>query len=235
MKKIILFLFIILFVTGCSIQRIDMNDKDIIVDTILSKDIKLYNRISKGYKYYLPKGVKILNYNEYNEKLFSNNNIYYLYVDIVSYYYKTDFNYSKNINSYYYRDLNKKGYIDIIKSSDDKYFISYMYNYAKMESIVSYEQINDTIKDMTYILSSIKYNNLIIDSFIGENILNYSEEKYKIEKPKENDQTFLDYVNTYDNYEDSNTNNIDNETIENKITDKIENTLKWGVLNGDIW
>lgn len=228
MKKIVLFAFIILMVTGCSIKKIDMSSSDTIVDAVLSKNVKLYNRISKGYKYYLPRGVNILNHREYNERLYSNGNIYYLYVDIVSYHYKTDFKYTKNRNSYYYKQINnngKTGYIDIIKK-DDKYFISYGYNYSKMEAIVSYEQINNTLKDMSYILSSIEYNNLVIESFIGENALNYTEEKYAIKKPKENEQTFLDYVNTYDNYKEETNDDIDNETIKNNTIDDNENTLK---------
>lgn len=228
MKKIILTVFIMLMVTGCSVQKFDMSNHDTIVSTILAKDTKLYNRVSKGYKYYLPKGVRILNYEEYNEKLYSNNKIYYLYVDIVSYHYKTDTTYTKSSNSYYYRTLShngKNGYIDIVKN-DDKYHINYWYNYAKMEAIVSEGEINTTLKDMSYILSSIEYNDTIIDSFIGDNALNYNEEKYTIKKPKENEQTFLDYVNTYDNYKDESNDNIDNETIKNNTIDDNESTLK---------
>ena len=88
MKKIIIFIFVMLMVTGCSIKRLDTSSLDRIVDTVLSEKIKLSNRVSKGYKYYLPKGVKLLDYNEYNDKLYSSYNTYYLYVDIVSYHYK---------------------------------------------------------------------------------------------------------------------------------------------------
>lgn len=228
MKKIILFGFVMLLVTGCSIKRLDMSNFDTTVDTILAKDVKLYNRISKGYKYYLPKGVKILDYKEFNEKLYSSSNTYYLYIDIVSYYYKTNSKYTKNPNSYYYKELNqngKKGYIDIIQK-DDKYFINYEYNCAKIEAIVKEKEINNTLKDMSYILSSIEYNTLIIDSFIGENVLDYKTEKYTIKKPKENEQTFLDYVNTYDNYKDETDENIDNETIKNSTIDDNESTLR---------
>lgn len=220
MKKIIIFIFLILITTGCSISKLNMENRDVLVGTILDSNIKLYNRISKGYKYYLPKGVSIIDYNDYNETLLSNENTYYLYVDIVSYYYNTKENYVKNMNSIYYKKLNnsnKTGYIDIIKQ-DYKYLIKYNYNFAKIETIVDEKHIDTTLKDMSYILSSIQYNRTIIDSLIGENVLNYEEEKYQIEKPRENEQTFLDYVNTFDVYkgevdegiEDSDTINSNN-------------------------
>ena len=69
-----------------------MNDNynhEQIVDYILSLDIKNYNMIGKGYKYYAPKGVVRVKANEYNDVLRKDNNIYYLYVDVVSYFYKT--------------------------------------------------------------------------------------------------------------------------------------------------
>lgn len=202
MKKFLIFTFLILITTGCSVSKLNMDDRDTLVSTILKSDIKLYNRISKGYKYYLPKGVAITNYKDYNETLLSNNTTYYLYVDIVSYYYNTKESYNKNNDSIYYKELNnddKTGYIDIVKM-DDKYLIKYSYNFAKIETIVEEKNINIALKDMSYILSSLKYNRTVIDSLIGENVLNYKEEKYQIEKPKENEQTFLDYVNTFDTY-----------------------------------
>ena len=57
MKKIMLFLFLLLFVTGCSIVRIDTSSIDNILNVILTKDNKLYNQVGQGYKYYLPSGV----------------------------------------------------------------------------------------------------------------------------------------------------------------------------------
>ena len=98
---------------------------------------------------------------------------------------------------------------------NNKYFIKYQYNFAKMEAIVDKNNIKKAIIDMSYILSSIQYNDIVIDSFIGENTLNYSEEKYTIDKPNDNEQTFLDYVNTYDNYKGDETVNEDNDTINN--------------------
>jgi len=223
MKKIIIFIFLILTTTGCSVSKLNMDNRDTLVSTILESDIKLYNRISKGYKYYLPKGVALTDYRDYNETLLSNENTYYLYVDIVSYYYNTKESYTKDDNSIYYKELindDKTGYIDIDKEKD-KYLIKYNYNFAKIETFVEENNINSALKDMSYILSSLKYNRTVIDSLIGENVLNYKEEKYQIEKPKENEQTFLDYVNTFDTYKGEVDEGLeDSDTIKNNAENK---------------
>ena len=53
MKKIIVVLLLI-FVTGCSIVRIDTNSIDNIISVVLSKNNTLYNQVGQGYKYYIP-------------------------------------------------------------------------------------------------------------------------------------------------------------------------------------
>ena len=91
-----------------------------------------------------------------------------------------------------------------------------------MEAVVKENEINETILDMSYILSSIQYNDVVIESIVGENVLDFKEEKYTVEKPKENENTFLDYVNTYDKYtgedkiEDTDTIKNNNEEEENQ-------------------
>ena len=56
MKKLIL-LVLLLLLCGCSIVRIDTSDINNIVSVVLSKNNNLYNKIGKGYKYYIPRGV----------------------------------------------------------------------------------------------------------------------------------------------------------------------------------
>ena len=51
------------------------------------------------------------------------------------------------------------------------------------------------------ILSSMKYNDKVLSSTVGENILSYKEESYNIFKTKEKTSDFLDYVKEYDNYD----------------------------------
>ena len=65
MKKIII--FILIFVTGCSVVRIDTKSIDNIVSVVLSKNNTLYNQVGQGYKYYIPRGVSYIESNELND------------------------------------------------------------------------------------------------------------------------------------------------------------------------
>ena len=223
MKKICILICLMILSTGCTISKINTKDRNAILDIALNEKTNLYNRISKGYKYYMPKGMNLLDYKDYNETIYSNMNKYYLYVDVISYYYKKDKIFKEDSYSYYSKiitDKNgKKGYI-LVKEQNGKYHVEYEYNYAKMETIVDEKNINEAIMNMSYILSSISYNDVIIKSIVGDNVLDFKEEKYQIKKPKVTENTFLDYVNTYDKYngeeavEDTDTikqNNKDNE------------------------
>lgn len=222
MKKISILLCLMIFLVGCTTNKVDLNDRDNILNITLNRNVKLYNRISKGYKYYLPKGMSLLDYKNYNEVLYSKQNKYYLYVDIISYHYKSLKDYIENPYSEYSKiinvDGNKKGYVQIDKY-DNKYKVKYEYNYATIETIVDEKQINEALANMSYILSSIKYNDIIIDSIIGEDILNFKEEKYSIKKAKENENTFLDYVNIYDKY-NGEEKQEDNDTIKKNDSDE---------------
>ena len=125
-------------------------------------------------------GVASIDTNEYNEKLYSNGNYYYLYVDIISYYYKKEINYIEDKNLYYSRKLDfdgKVGYLQITKK-EDQYLIEYLYNYSKIEALVKEEDINRVVLDATYILSSIKYNGNIIKLELNEELLTNKEEQY---------------------------------------------------------
>lgn len=204
MKKLSILICLSFLLTGCTVTKVENNTKEEALELALNTNIELFNRVSMGYKYYLPHGMTVLDYDDYNETLYSNSNTYYLYVDIISYHYKTKKTYTVDNTKYYSKILNynnKTGYIEIDKQ-DDKYYILYEYNYAKLESIVKEKDINDVILNMSYILSSINYNDVVIDNIVGENVLDFKEEKYEITKPKQNDKTFLDYVNIYDKYND---------------------------------
>jgi hypothetical protein len=57
--------------------------------SLLTKKVKIYNVYYEGYKYYLPKGMSFVDKEEYNAILKDgNNNVYYMYVDAISYYHK---------------------------------------------------------------------------------------------------------------------------------------------------
>ena len=100
MKKIII-LMLCFLLTGCTVVRIDTTNVDNIVKVVLSKENNLYNRIGKGYKYYVPRGVSYIDTIDLNDKLYSDGVYYYLYIDIVSYFYKINYNYEEKPNLYY--------------------------------------------------------------------------------------------------------------------------------------
>ena len=218
MKKFFLLIIITIFITGCSIKKIDTADKDSLISFMTNENYKLYNRYSIGYKYYLPKGVSLINYGDYNEQLLSNGNIYYLYIDITSYYYKKEMNIEKCSDCDYYKQINndnKKGFVKVKEHDNDRYYVIYQYNYAKIESIIDKKNIDETLINMGYILASIKYNDSIIKNIIDNNIKISNEETFNLKKPNNNESTFLDYVNTYDKYnkKEEDKNKIDDESI----------------------
>lgn len=186
MKKIILMLLAVFLFTGCTVVRINTDNIDTIINVVLSKENTLYNTVGKGYKYYRPRGVTYIDTTEYNEKLYSNGYNYYLYVDINSYYYKKEFTYEENDEAYYskYLEINDKfGYVEI-NEYNGLYLIEFMYNYAKIEALVEKDDINQTILDATYILSTIKYNSNVIKIMLNEDYFTDKEERYDVFTPK---------------------------------------------------
>lgn len=196
MKKLIVLTLAIFLLTGCTVVRIKTDNIDNIINVILSKDNKLYNRVGKGYKYYNPRGVNYIDTREYNEKLYSDGNYYYLYVDVISYYYKKEFSYKENKKAYYSRLIdinNKKGYLEI-NEVDGQYLIEYVYNYSKIEALVNKEDINKVILDATYILSTIKFNSNVIKIMLNDDIFTNKEERYDIFTPKTKTDNFIEYI-----------------------------------------
>lgn len=186
MKRIVILFSLMFVLTGCnflgmSVVRMKTDNIDNILNVVLSKENDLYNKTGKGYKYYKPMGVASLNVNGYNERLYSNGNYYYLYVDINAYYYKKEINYVEDPNLYYSRkiDMNgKQGYLQISEKKDNMYFIEYVYNYSRIEALVEKEDINRVVLDATYILSSIKYNGNVIRLEETEEFISNVEEQY---------------------------------------------------------
>ncbi len=179
MKKIWIFLLLILC-TGCTIVRIDTENIDNITSIVLSKNNKLYNRVGKGYKYYLPRGASYIDNNGFNEKLYSGGNFYYLFVDAVSYYYKKEIKCNFDDNVYYKEEFtkDKKGCLQITEQNND-YLIRFFYNYARIEALVSKNDLNSAVLDATYILSTVKFNDTIIESILNENDLTETEKVYE--------------------------------------------------------
>lgn len=196
MKKIILVLLSVILLTGCTVVRIDTASIDNTINVVLSKNNELYNRVGKGYKYYVPRGVTYIDTSELNDKLYSNGNYYYLYIDAISYYHKKKITYQEKKDVYYSRKIQingKSGYLEINRQQD-KYLIEFMYNYAKIEALVDKEDVNEIVLNSSYILSTVKFNNNVIKLMLNENYFINKEEKYDIFNTDKKDTTnFLEY------------------------------------------
>lgn len=186
-RKALLAIVMILLLTGCTIVRINTDSIDTIVDVLLSKDNNLYNRVGRGYKYYIPRGVTYIDTDETNDKLYSKGNYYYLYVDVTSYYQKISNDYKENSDAYYSRKISKEdgfkfdGYLEITEK-DGLYYIEFLYNYSKIETVVSKNELKNAVLNSVYILSTIQFNDDVIELMNDEEKLNNREEKYEIFK-----------------------------------------------------
>lgn len=218
MKRIvILLLAVLLLMTGCTVTTLSKVDVGSNIKTILTEKTELHNVYFEGYKYYVPKGLKFLNKDEYNASFIDRfGNKYYLYVNVISYFHGVKNTYKTNTDSHYSRKLNfnkKNGYIQIDKKENDYYLVNFMFNYSKMEAYVQKEQLLDVVNNMCYVLRSVTFNDKVLESLIGENVLSYEEENFDLfdtntSATKEN---FLDEVAKYDkNYKKS----IDEEKID---------------------
>lgn len=206
-KSVLLILMCLLLLSGCTVVRIDTDSIDNTINVVLSKNNELYNRIGKGYKYYVPRGVNYIDTDEFNDKLYSNGNYYYLYIDTISYYYKEETKHEYEKDSYYKRDLDingKKGYVEILKLDNGQYYIEFVYNYAKIESIVNKDSINEVILNSSYILSTVKFNDDVIKIMLDDDYFINKEEKYDIfddDNAKDITTNFLDYNKSDENKE----------------------------------
>jgi len=198
MKRRIILLFLVMFLlTGCSVTKLDNTNISKNMKTLLSKNSSMFNVFYDGYKYYLPKGVMFIDKNEYNALLKDrNNNKYYLYVDAIGYYHKVSNDYEEVDDAHFSKklDYNKKtGYLQI-DEVDSKYFIQFVFNYVKLEAYVSKNDLTDVIDKMCYILRSVSFNDKVLESLIGDNILDYKEENYTLFKADSSKESFLDVV-----------------------------------------
>ena len=198
MKKLaVLLSTILVLMTGCGITKLSDTNTLKNIKTIMSEETNLHNVNYDGYKYYLPKGISFVSKDDYNAVLKDgNNNRYYLYVDVIAYYNKVKNTYEENYDLYLSKKLkfnNKTGYIQI-EEIDSKYFSQYVYNYVKLESYVSKEDLNDVIINQSYILRSVKYNDKVLESIVGDNVLDYKEVEYNLFKADSNKESFLDVV-----------------------------------------
>ena len=185
MKKILIFI-LVLFVSGCTVVRIDTSNIDTIVNVILSTDNDLYNHVGSGYKYYIPRGVSYIDTDDLNDKLYSNGSYYYLYVDVISYTNGVKFEYEEKENIYYSRKISQEdgfaasGYLEISEGKNGLYHINFLYNYARIETLVEKENLNLAVLNSAYILSTIKFNTDVIDLMLDDDYFTNKEEKYEV-------------------------------------------------------
>ena len=213
MKKYFLPLIIALFcLTGCS--NIVNKTPDEVIDLSFERYAKA-NTAFKGFKLFIPNNMNIVNDNSGNVVLTSNGDKYYLYVDLISYYNKISNDYKVNTetSAFYSKILNedeKSGYV-LVTKYNDKYFVEVMYNYAKVEVITS--NYKEALSKSIILLNNIKFNDKIIDSLVGNNILEYDEEKFNLLGPSNETTNFLEWVEFDEEVED-NKNILDEDIIE---------------------
>ena len=200
MKKLII--LIVCFTLLCGCTKINNDNINNIINSVVSSDNDRANQYRNGYKFYLPNNLSTKKIDDKNNVFKENDIKYYMFVDIVSYYHKVENKYQVNEKAYYSSLINynnKSGYVEV-NVKNDKYLIEIMYNYAKIEVIVNSNDIASAITNSLIILTSVNYNDDIIDNLLEEDVLNYSEETFNIFETNSNDSNFLKVVEEYDNY-----------------------------------
>jgi len=206
MKKILFLTLMIVFLSGCDVKQVDSMSLDQIIETVTTQNQTLYNRVGVGYKYYLPMGVLVESSDDYNEVLYTDQDIYYLYVDVVSFYNHQNLTVEKIENAYFYKEFEQhdvKGSLQILEN-ESQYYIKAIYNYSKIETMIEKDRLKATLYRVINILSSIDYNESVIKSTIEkQKQLDSKEITIKDFTPKKNTTTFLEYIEKYDDYDKS--------------------------------
>lgn len=193
--KYILLILILFIITGCT--NINNFNYDEVVASA-SQSSALINQVRKGYKYYLPKGLKVLKSDSYNEILMDSDYKYYLYVDVISFYNNIKASYKETDKAFYSRSY-ENGYLEINHVNDDKYLIEIMNNYAKIEVIVEESDIRDAVCKASIVLFSIEYKYDVLDSMLKDEIINNNEVLFDIFSTTKSESDFSLYQGEYGN------------------------------------
>ncbi len=206
MKKIIILLSVFMLV-GCTSSLSSNFTIDSAVLAVLQEGETFSNTNGNGFKYYKPRNFSLLEESGYNHILLNNGNKYYLNIDINSYHNKYKDNYVVDNSLYYsykfsFNDIN--GYVEIRESNKDYFYIKMMYNYSNIEVSVKEDNIKEAVINCAVILSSIKYNDKVIDALISSGDVTSKESTYEIRKPEKTNENknILDVID-YDSYEGS--------------------------------
>ena len=202
MKKYLIIL-IILVLTGCTnrLNEINLNviKNDII--NVISSDKVSSNTVGNGFKYYKPRDFAVLEKKDFNHILVHDSTKYYLNIDINAYHSKYKSDYMINLNIYYsdtFEINNIKGYIDIRKGNNSYFYIKMMYNYSCIEVSVPEYRIHDAVIDSIIILSSIEYNDKVIETLISNSDYDSKENSFEIKKPKVTTSDKKNILDVYD-------------------------------------
>ncbi len=193
MKKLILLVVVLLITTGC--ENINSLSLDEVVTVATENKMEIYDQHRQGFKYYVPRGMRVTSYEGYNEILTDSTYTYYLYLDVIGFMNKTITDYEIDESVYYSNTIDfhdKFGYIEIKNIEEEKYLVEIIYNYAKIEVLVNKIDINSVVFNGLNILSSISYNEIMLSNLIGENVFNYTETEFKIFEPEE-DSNYLQH------------------------------------------
>lgn len=195
-KKIMISLLATIFlITGCSnVNKLSYDD---IVNELAQKS-NYQNTINSAYKFNLPNYMSQASYDNYNSVLVDENYSYYLYVDIINYHSKTKSDYEICKTCFYSKRIDydgKTGYVEINLKENNQYLIEIMYNYAKIEVMVDYDDINLTLFNCVTILKDLEYNDMTVESLVSNKSYNFKEETYNIFNPTSKDSNYLDIIN----------------------------------------
>lgn len=213
MKKIFILLALVFLITGCSIEKMPQDNLEKVIDSVLTNKVKLRNQNFSGYKYYKPREVSLINKFGYNITLLHKGNEMFFYVDVISYYHKVDKDYNLKNDIYLSKELeygSKKGYINI-EEKDDEYFIEIEYNYGRIEAYSDEKNLTTTVMNALYILNTLEFNDVIIESLIGENKIEYKEEKFNLFKSDSDDDGYLNTGKEHDSSKQEETDFFDDE------------------------
>ncbi len=193
-KKIILLLIVLFTLAGCvNLKSLSYDD---IINT-LSNPCKDANIYEKGYQYYMPKGLSLVDKGSNYAIISSDQITYYLYVDLIGYINEKTISKTFSDNPLYNKNIDydgKKGYVEIKLKENDKYLIEIMYNYAKIEVMVDDALINKALVNSISILNSMKYNDAVIENLYNNDKLTYTEEifDYFNQEVEDNSDTEVD-------------------------------------------
>ena len=124
---------------------------------------------------------------------------------MVSYHNRIIEKYEENKTSYVSMQIDhedKFGYLEINKMKDGKYLVEIMYNYAKIEVIVNDEDINVVVSNALSVLTSISFNDKVLNTLLNEEISQFKEYEFNIfETSATTESAYLESIEN-DDYEE---------------------------------